>query len=102
MLSEKFLSDLQKSHRESAEISAALKKVEGMSRSQLEELKTSGTKIEKNYAALKLMTIESHDYLNLVLKNTANAVFEKAFNDGFKKALKEAGYELVGYVQKIK
>ena len=106
MFSQKLLNTLKEGNREFAAMKAALAKVNSMNKPQLEELKTTGTTIEKNQAAFELMVRESDEYVSslmeVAIKDTANNAFEKAFNDGFEKGLNKAGYKLVGHIEKIK
>lgn len=98
MLSQKILNKLQPNNSQVEEITRAIKKVKGMSKLQLEELKTTGTTIEKNHAVFELRVRESDECISLLMK----VAVKNAANEAFEEALHNAGYKLVGYIEKIK
>jgi hypothetical protein len=66
MLPQKFISDLRQSDKQFKENAATMNKVKVMSRSQLQELKDTGTPHEKVSSALELKVRESDEYSKYV------------------------------------
>jgi len=97
MLPQKFISDLRQSDKQFKENAATMNKVRIMSRSQLQELKDTGTPHEKVSAALELKVRESDEYISMLMKSIAKT----NVNDALKEALRKAGYRLVGHIEKM-